>query len=160
MMLFQLFAAQNPAISEIAVLTEGTKISEGLPGFPPNRIPSLFGKYTTGEGFFISVWAVGEPLVFNPDVWISKKAGVHSVFSTITVDGTSLWVVQRVIAMREELKDFEKWSFILSFDEKMQENFCVSFLEIFLARTEFFFSSGRRLSDLSFPATLNVTGKK
>lgn len=159
MMIFPLFAVDNSVFSEKVLLIEGTFRSEGLPGFSKNHIPSLFGKYETENAKNISVWGVNEPLVFDMTVWsITRMAQYPAVYATNTSD-SRVWVVQRTLAMRDEMTDNTKWFFVFGFDLILSERYCAAFVEAFIMRTEFFFSSVRRFSDLSFPATLTVTGK-
>lgn len=159
MMIFPLFAVDNSVFSEKALLIEGTYRSEGLPGFSKNHISSLFGKYQSENGKNISVWGVNELLVFDQTVWsLTKTAHDSDVYTTNTSD-FSVWVVHRTLAMRDEMKDEAKWYFVFGFDLTLSEKYRAAFVESFITRTEFFFASVQRFSDLSFPATLIVTGK-
>jgi hypothetical protein len=158
-MICSLLGAEKPGAVKTAVLVEGTAAVEGVPGFSANRIPALFGKYKTDDGIVISVWAVAEPLVFDPDVWSEKKAGEYSAFYSVPSGNSPLWAVRRTVSMREEMRDRPKWTFVFLFDGMQSELFYVSFIGVFIGRTEFFFSSARRVSDLSFPAALSVAGK-
>lgn len=160
MSIFPLSPAETPVIEGKAVLIEGTARSEGLPGFSENHIPCLFARYKAAEGSFISVWAVTETLVFDPDRWTLQKTVQYPALYFQTTANSQIWVIQRTLVMRTEMKDESKWSFVVSFDKKIPENYCTAFFNIFLERTEFFFTAARRPGDLSFPATLTVTGKQ
>jgi hypothetical protein len=140
-----------------ALLVEGTIGRKGLPGFPENRIDGLFGLYEMDTGKKVSVWAVREPLVFDPAIWTAKKAGSYSAFFCKTSRNTQVWIIPRILPMQTELAEYSRWSFVLEYDTSFSEGECVAFAGVFIARTEFFFSSARRFSDLSFPATLSFS---
>ena len=159
MMYFSLYSAEPPDGSGHALLVEGTVRAEGIPGMGPNRIPALYGVYSLDGTQSVFVWAVSDKLVFNPDEW--KERAIGGVNALVrTVDGKG-WVVaiQRKLSMREEMASWSKWWFLFEFSMNVPERDRNIFLFEFLRRTEFFFSSSRRLQDLSFPATFDVTGK-
>ena len=64
----------------------------------------------------------------------------------------------RTLPMRAELSAKSKWIFMISVDGDVSEAAGLAFLNAFVTRTEFFFSSVRRIQDLSFPATIVVSG--
>lgn len=146
-------------LSGKAVLVEGTSLSEGLPGFVPNRIPALSGRYVTESGVFVSVWAVTEPLVFNPEYWQEKPWGRGVVRYRQTEDRKQVWCVLRAIPVREGMAAYSRVSFLMCTGAEIGEDACRGFFDSFLERTEFFFSSANRVADLSFPATLEAAGK-
>lgn len=146
-------------IPKTAILVEGTVRRAGLPGFTPNRIPALSGRYETDDGLSFLVWGTTEPLLFDPSVWTQRDFGMERMQRTVTVDGKQLWCASRTYPMREGMKAYSKWTFVISTEKNVRENACVFFLKSFIARTEFFFSSSRRVEDLSFPATFEITGK-
>jgi hypothetical protein len=139
-----------------AVLAEGTLAVEGVPGFVRNRIPALTGSYTLGPLAGIRVYAVSEPLLFDPAVWTERKAGSYRARYTSNRTEGQVWAVERSVPMREELNDHSRWFFLVRCAAGIPEPVCISFIGAFIPRTEFFFSSARRLQDLSFPAVLDV----
>lgn len=158
MSLFPLFSAEIPSARTTFILREGTIQTEGLPGFPANRIPALFGRYETEEKVSVSVWAVREPLVFSPNIWVVKKTGSVSAMYSAAEPNSFVWIVQRTLPMRQELKDYSKWFFVFSFDRTVTESASNAFLSEYIKKTEFFFTSAKRLADISFPASLMING--
>jgi len=156
MMISPVFAADPASTGDTAVLIEGTVRTEGLPGFSANRISALFGRYQSAGQAPVLVWVTSESLFFNPDAWVAKKAGLYACYYTVSSENRQIWIVQRTITMRKELSDRTKWSFIASFERLVPEEYCARFIDAYIKRTEFFFSSAKRADDLSFPATLKV----
>lgn len=142
------------------MLVEGCYQTEGVPGFGPNRIPALFGRYGTAGDADVSVWAVSEALVFDAALWEKKAYGEISPVYARIHGGKRIVAVQRAIPMQEPLKDYGRWFFVFSVDEWRDEAYCILFIQDFIPRAERFFSLSRRRADLSFPATLEVAGKR
>jgi hypothetical protein len=141
------------------ILSEGTYRSAGVPGFGPNRISALFGRYDDSLGDSVSVWAVDEQLLFNPAIWEKSELGKYgTVYARMDAD-SRIVVVSRTITMQDEMKDKGRWFFVFMFDGKKSMEGCVAFVGGFVDRTERFFSATRRFADLSFPATLSAAGK-
>jgi hypothetical protein len=141
------------------VLAEGSFQIEGIPGFGPNRIPALFGRYVTPGDADISVWAVNEPLVFDTALW-GKKAYGEMAPVYVRISGEKRIVaLPRMVLMQDALKDYGRWYFVFSIDKRRDETYCRLFIMEFIGRAERFFSLSRLLTDLSFPATMEVTGK-
>ena len=151
--------AQSPSAQELsgtAVLVEGTARSQGLPGFLPNRIPALSGRYEPGKGSPVSVWAVFEPLAFDPSYWQEKSVAKNRAWLRITQDRKQVWCVPTVVPMRAGMDAYSKVTFMIEADAAVPEARCLAFLSSFVDRTEFFFSSANRPGDLSFPARLDT----
>ena len=146
------------ALSGTAVLVEGTVSGEGLPGFATNRIPAITGKYKVTGGATVQVWGVTEPLLFDSAIWTAKKSGKDQVWYTVSADKRQVWCIARTLPMREELTAKSKWTFMISVGSDVSESASLQFLDAFVARTEFFFSSVKRIQDLSFPATIVIPG--
>jgi hypothetical protein len=142
------------------VLVEGTMPREGIPGFGPNAIHGLYGKYAAGGGSaFAEVWAVSEPLLFGNDRWTETKVGGVRALYTGAEKGRKVWAVPRELAVREKSDIPGRWIFIVNFGSETQDEACRIFVDVAVRRTEAFFISARRLSDLSFPATVIIAGK-
>jgi len=159
MMFYPLFPAETAAPTGLAVLKEGTVPVKGLPFFGTNRIPALYGRYESVDGYSVSVWAVNEALYFDPAKWTSEKRGILQVDTTVTGDKNRIWIVKRELSMRQELSSASVWYFAAEFPLAIPDSICTVFYEAFMTRTEFFFSSARRYSDLSFPAAIPAAGK-
>ncbi len=159
MMFYTLFSAEIPSTSGIALLKEGTVEVKGIPGFGSNRIPALFGRYEMDDGSSVSIWAVNEILVFNPEKWKSEQKGDYLVQSAMGEEKLRIWIVMREIPMRQEMSGISRWFFVAEFGGNLPDSVCAVFFRGFISRTEFFFSSARRYSDLSFPATFSIAGK-
>ena len=147
-------AAQE--LSGTAVLVEGTVRSQGLPGFLPNRIPALFGRYETEKGSSVSVWAAFEPLVFDAARWQEKNVSKNRAWFRVSADRKQVWCVSRTVPMRAGMEAFSKVTFVIETDAALPEESCSAFLLTFIDRTEFFFSSANRAGDLSFPARIDT----
>jgi hypothetical protein len=147
-------AAQD--LSGTAMLVEGTVWSQGLPGFLPNRIPSLFGRYETGKGVSVSVWAAFEPLVFDPALWQERTVAKNRAWFRVAGERKQVWCVSRTVPMRAGMEAFSKVTFVIEADSSVPEERCGAFLLTFIERSEFFFSSVNRAGDLSFPARLDT----
>jgi hypothetical protein len=153
-----------PAGGERAVLVSGNRESLGLPGFPENRIPALYGRYE-GDGVPVAaVWATGEPLVFRREVWTARKAGRFSaretMAGTVETGQTRVWAVERRIPFRESAGGPAAWHFLFEFPPGFPEDRATAFLDAFIDRAEFFFSSARLASDLSLPAVLELSAAR
>jgi len=146
------------ALSGTAVLVEGTVSGEGLPCFATNRISAITGKYKATGGATVQVWGVTEPLLFNPAIWTAKLSGKDQVWYAVSADKRQVWCIVRTLPMREELISKSKWTFMISVDSDVSEGVSLRFLDAFVSRTEFFFSSVKRIQDLSFPATVAIPG--
>jgi len=158
MMLCGLGTVWAESLSGTAILVEGTVPGEGLPCFATNRIPAITGKYKSTGGSSVQVWGVTETLLFDPSIWTVKKADKKQVWHAVSADKRQVWCIARILPMREELAAKSKWTFIISLDSDVSEGLCLAFLDAFVARTEFFFTSAKRVQDLSFPATVMIPG--
>lgn len=154
MMFFSFAFAETRPVQNRAILVEGTLPRAGIPGFGPNTISSLYGKYEVASGATITVRATNEHLVFNPSIWTKRKTGKYYSWYTQSVDKSRIWTVQREIAQQSESGNIQTWSFVFRFSEDSEDQFCVKFIDTFITRAEPFFLSARHPSDLSFPAIL------
>ena len=143
-----------------AILLEGPSPVEGLPGFGPNRIPALFARYVTADGKRISVYAVSEPLVFNPSAWTERKLERSQYFLAPGGEKSRLAAFPRTFTMQASLADRRRWFFILSFPDSFSDESCLSFSLPFLERTAAIFQAARRTGDLCFPALVNTEKKR
>lgn len=143
-------------LSGTAVLVEGTVRSMGLPGFLPNRIPALFGRYQTDNGSSVSVWAVFEPLVFDSVRWQEKGGAKNRFWFRQTEDRKQVLCVSRTVPMRAGMESFSKVTFVIEVVSAIPEERCAVFLSSFADRSAFFFSSANHAGDLSFPARLDT----
>lgn len=158
MMFYPLFSAEIPAPSGLSLLKEGTVAVKGLPFFGANRIPALFGRYESAEGYSVSVWAVNEALFFDSEKWTVETRGAMQIRSCMTGEKNRVWMVKKEILMRQESSSASDWYFAAEFSGDIPDSYCTAFYGAFVARTEFFFSSARRYSDLSFPAAVSAAG--
>jgi len=147
-----------------AILVEGTETRLGMAGFGPNAIPCLYGRYgTPGKDRYAEVWATDEPLVFNPSVWVVDPAMKRKdILYNGSERGRRIWAFRKKIAVRERSGVAKDWTFVIGFAagaDEVNEAECRAFAEEFVRRAERIFASTRLRSDLSFPATLSVTGK-
>ncbi len=143
------------------VLAEGAVIRAGVPGFGPNAIPGLLGKYSAeGGDAFAEIRAVRDPLLFNRSLWTETRVGDFRALYNGTERGVKVWAVSRDLAVREKSGIPARWVFVVSFSGDVPDALCRDFVEAVVRRTESFFVSARHLSDLSFPATVRIAGKK
>lgn len=159
-MIFMPLTAEESINSRFpAVLSEGTYPVEGISGFLPNRIPSLYGKYRTHDGGLVEVFGSTEPVVFSADLWKKGKIGNLSIQEGQTVSSDNgkkrlVIAIEHRITMRNTLSDRSLWRFFFVFDTSDTDTFKLSFINTFLDRTSFYFSAARYLGDLSFPSKL------
>lgn len=159
MIFIPLSATETDSLRFPALLIEGTYLVEGIPGFLPNRIPSLFGKYRTGDGGIVEVYGSTEPLFFSADLWSKGRLGSFSiqVGNTLSIgegENSSVIGIEHRIFMKNALVDRSMWHFFFVFSTLERESFKISFITKFLDRTSFYFSAARRVADLSFPSKL------
>ncbi|MBN2811286.1 MAG: hypothetical protein JXP39_05280 [Spirochaetales bacterium] len=153
-----LFAGASMAVSEPprAVLIEGTVASEGLPGFLPNRLSALRGRYRVSGDIPVDVYATAEPLVFSPLLWAEvRQGGLQGHESVPRPDDSEDAVVfafPRRLAMQEALADLRDWHFLCVFPRTADEALRAAFAAAFAEKTAASFQRAKRLSDLSFPA--------
>lgn len=159
MIFIPLCAIETDSSRYPAFLSEGTYLVEGIPGFLPNRIPALFGKYRTIDGATVEVYGSTEPLFFSDDLWSKGTLGRFSIqegktFSRDGGENCCVIVIEYRISMNNALANRSTWHFFFVFNPAEAESFKVSFITKFLDRTSFYFSAVRRVADLSFPSKL------
>lgn len=145
---------------EPAVLVVGTFRVEGIPGFPKNHIPALFGRYLARPGMEVSVWVTAEPLAFNPAVWRSTTAGGAPAQETSTARDGLLLAVECAVKMRPEIGSGGAWTAIVAFGEGIDEDSRGRFLAAFLPALARSLASARFPADLALPAIIDLTGKE
>lgn len=140
-----------------AVLVVGTLRVEGIPGFPKNHIPALFGRYLVGPGMELSVWVTAEPLVFNPAVWRPATVGRIPAQETSTAREGLLLAAECAVKMRPEVDKGGAWTAIIAFGEGTDEALRSRFLATFLPALARSLASARFPADLALPAIIDFT---
>jgi len=143
----------------MAILQEGPLLRSGIPGFGPNRIAALSGRYLAYPSVGFSVWAVSEPLVYREGVWLEAKAGKIRVLERKSGDNTYLVAIPQEIQFRKGSSVGTRWCFLLEFEGDLGRERRLAICEAFVRHAVSLFSVARRPEDLSFPATFEVTGK-
>jgi hypothetical protein len=133
---------------------------QSIPGFGPNRISALFGRYIAADGTRISVYAVSEALVFNPSVWTERRLDRGAYYLAPGGESSRLVAFPRTFTMQTALADRRRWFFILSFSDSLSDEATLAFAAPFLERTAAIFQGARRASDLCFPALVNTEKKR
>lgn len=136
------------------ILSEGPIKAQSLPGFGPNVLTSYSASYKTPSGTKIKVYATTEKLLCNPAYWSEVKLGVYKVWKTQNDTEGQIWCVQRNLVLRDELKAYSAWYYVIQTEAAIASSFMQSFIENFVPRFEYFLTQLKRLQDLSFPAML------
>lgn len=141
-----------------AILDRGTVVSQGVPGFGPNRLPCLTGRYAFGELGPVSVYALSEPVLFDPARW--AKSGTASNTRWIGLaDGLRVVAASRSVPVTDAATIPGNWHFVAAFPETLSEADCLAFMSVFVERTAFFFSTAKSRETLSFPAVLDMPAR-
>ena len=159
MIFMPLNAVETASLRFPVVLIEGTYLVEGIPGFLPNRISSLYGKYRSDDGGLVEAYASTETLYFSTDLWGKRKLGSFliqegSCVSLENDNKMSVLAVEYRISMTSALANRSVWHFFFVFTPEDTDSFKLAFITAFLDRTSFYFSSARYPADLSFPYKL------
>lgn len=167
------FPCMAQPLPEQAVLQEGPLQVAGIPGFGPNRIPALYGRYCvsapfrqraplpsreSSRHFGVYVWAVSEPLVFRADRW--SEIPMDAVKAREASLGGNRFLVAALasVPVRQEAGMASRWYFILEFDGRLGRDERLRVAGIFIREVVSTFASSRRAEDANFPATFEVTG--
>ena len=168
------FPCRAQSLSEKAVLQEGPLQVAGIPGFGPNRIPALYGRYrvitpslreravpTSRESFRsfgLYVWAVSEPLVFRAGRWSDISLNAAKAREVSLGENRFLVAALASVPVRKEAAMASRWYFILEFDGRLGRDERLRVAEAFIREVVTTFASSRRAEDVNFPATFEVTG--
>lgn len=149
--MFACFGAEN-ALPR-AILEVGTVSAAGVPGFGPNRIPCLYGRYDLGDSGNIEAYAVSDPVLFSAERWTKSGTASQPRWSAVS-EGRRIIAAARSIPSSNPESVPRDWHFVLSFPDTMSESDCLAFFSLFAERVSFFFSSAKTREALSFPAVL------
>ena len=168
------FPCRAQSLSEKAVLQEGPLQVAGIPGFGPNRIPALYGRYrvsasslqeraapTSRESFRslgLYVWAVSEPLVFRAGRWSDISLNAMKAREVSLGENRFLVAVLASVPVRKEAGMASRWYFILEFDGRLGRDERLRVAGVFIREVVATFAYSRRAEDVNFPATFEVTG--
>lgn len=153
MTLFTCFSAEKAAVR--AILAVGTLSSAGVPGFGPNRIPCLFGRYSFGEAGDVDAYAVSEAVLFDPARWTKTGTGTQIRYTAVSEGRRIIAAPRNISTVNPEIVS-RNWHFVLSFPDSVSEAESNAFFNLFAERVAFFFSSAKTREALSFPAILDV----
>ncbi len=133
----------------------GTLPQAGVPGFGPNRIPSLTGVYALGEDS-IAVYAVSEPLLFDPSRWEKKGTAPDSPWVS-REEGSRIVALRRTFDVQDPRLVSPTWHFVVYIPPSVDTGTGDAFVKAFVERTIFFFSAAKNREALSFPATVEFS---
>ncbi len=136
-----------------AILEVGTVASAGVPGFGPNRIPCLYGRYALGDLGSVDAYAISDPVLFSAERWKRTGSGAQTRWIALA-EGRRIVAGPRTIPSANPEAVPRAWHFALSFPETVDEALCLDFFALFADRVSFFFSSAKVREALSFPAVL------